>query len=66
MNCPLLHVCLHSVMEKLLGRSGHSLESLPLRGDGNSTTEWSSQISQAEELRTRQTRSQTCNKSDAT
>ena len=41
-------------------------ESLPLHRDGNSTTEWSSQIRSAAELSTRQTRSQTCNKSDAT
>ena len=49
-----------------MGGVGHSLESLPLHEDGNSTTEWSSQIRSAAELSTRQTRNQTCNKSDAT
>lgn len=49
-----------------MGRVGHNLGSLPLRKDGNNTTEWSSQIQSAAELSTRQTRNQTYNRSDAT
>ena len=49
-----------------MGRVGCGLGSSPLRKDGNSTTEWSSQIQSAAELSTRQTRNQTCNKSDVT